>query len=70
MHAYYDIYTSPQPVEEFMGGMSVKGSMLIFREMLSESGSEPYDVRDMAVLFTNMQRQEGRYPFAPGIPTN
>ena len=60
MHAYFDTYSSPEPVEEFIGDMSVKGSMLIFMEMLSESGSEPYDVRDMAVFSANMQRQERR----------
>jgi len=60
MDAYYDTYTSPEPVNEFMHDMSVKGSIPIFREMLSESGSEPQDVRDMAAFFTSMQRQERR----------
>ena len=60
MDAYYDTYTSPEPVNEFMHDMSVKGSLPIFREMLSESGSEPKDVRDMAALFASMQRQERR----------
>ena len=60
MNAYYDTYTSPEPVNEFMHDMSVKGSIPIFREMLSESGSEPKDVRDMAALFASMQRQERR----------
>ena len=60
MDAYYDTYTSPEPVNEFMRDMSVKGSMPIFREMLSESGSEPDDVRDMAAFFAGMQRQERR----------
>jgi hypothetical protein len=60
MNAYYDSYTSPEPVNEFMHDMSVKGSIPIFREMLSESGSKPQDVRDMAALFTSMQRQERR----------
>jgi hypothetical protein len=60
MDAYYDTYTSPEPVNEFMHDMSVKGSIPIFREMLSESGSEPKDVRDMAALFASMQRQERR----------
>jgi len=40
--------------------MSVKGSMPIFREMLSESGSKPQDVRDMAAFFASMQGQERR----------
>ena len=60
MNAYYDTYTSPEPVNEFMHDMSVKGSIPIFSEMLSESGSEPKDVRDMAALFASMQRQERR----------
>ena len=60
MNAYYDTYTSPEPVNEFMHDMSVKGSIPIFREMLSESGSEPKDVRDMEALFASMQRQERR----------
>ena len=60
MDAYYDTYTSPEPVNEFMHDMSVKGSIPIFREMLSESGSEPQDVREMAALFASMQRQERR----------
>jgi len=60
MDAYYDTYTSPEPVNEFMRDMSVKGSMPIFREMLSASGSEPDDVRDMAAFFAGMQRQERR----------
>ena len=60
MDAYYDTYTNPEPVNEFMRDMSVKGSMPIFREMLSESGSEPDDVRDMAAFFAGMQRQERR----------
>ena len=60
MDAYYDTYTSPEPVNEFMRDMSVKDSMPIFREMLSESGSEPGDVREMATFFASMQRQERR----------
>ena len=60
MDAYYDSYTSPEPVNEFMRDMSIKDSMPIFREMLSESGSEPGDVRDMAAFFASMQRQERR----------
>jgi len=58
MDAYYDTYTNPEPVNEFMRDMSVKGSMPIFREMLRESGSELGDVRNMAAFFAGMQRQE------------
>ena len=60
MDAYYDTYTSPEPVDEFMRDMSVKGSIPIFRELLSLSGSKPQDVREMAAFFASMQRQERR----------
>ena len=60
MDAYYDTYTSPEPVDEFMRDMSVKGSIPIFRELLGPSGSKPQDVREMAAFFARMQRQERR----------
>ena len=60
MDAYYDTYTSPEPVNEFMRDMNVKASIPIFRELLSPSGSEPQDVREMAAFFASMQRQERR----------
>jgi hypothetical protein len=60
MDAYYDTYTSPEPVDEFMRDMDVKASIPIFRELLSPSGSEPQDVRDMAAFFAGMQRHERR----------
>ena len=60
MDAYYDTYTSPEPVDEFMRDMSVKGSIPIFRELLIPSGSKPQDVREMAAFFARMQRQERR----------
>jgi hypothetical protein len=60
MDAYYDTYTSPEPVDEFLRDMNVKGSIPIFRELLIPSGSEPSDVRDMAAFFASMQRQERR----------
>ena len=60
MDAYYDTYTSPEPVNEFRRDVNVKGSIPIFRELLSPSGSEPSDVRDMATFFADMQRQERR----------
>ena len=58
MDAYYDPYTSPEPVHEFMRDMNVKGTIPIFRELLSPSGSEPQDVREMATFFADMQIQE------------
>ena len=60
MDAYYHTYTRPEPVDEFLRGMNVKASIPIFREMLSPSGSESGDVRDMAAFFASMQRQERR----------
>jgi hypothetical protein len=58
MDAYYDTYASPEPVDEFLRDVNVKASNPIFRELLSPSGSEPQDVRDMAAFFASMQRQE------------
>ena len=58
MDAYYDTYTSPEPVDEFLRDANVKASNPIFRELLSPSGSEPQDVREMAAFFASMQRQE------------
>jgi hypothetical protein len=60
MDAYYDTYTSPEPVNEFMRDMNVKASIPIFSELLSPSGSEPQDVKEMATFFADMQRQERR----------
>ena len=60
MDAYYATYTSPEPVNEFMRDVNVKASIPIFRELLSPSGSEPQDVKEMATFFADMQRQERR----------
>ncbi len=60
MDAYYDTYTSPEPVNEFRRDMNVKASNPIFSELLSPSRSEPQDVREMATFFADMQRQERR----------
>jgi hypothetical protein len=60
MDAYYDTYTRPEPVDEFLRDMNVKASNPIFSELLSPSGSEPQDVREMASFFASMQRQERR----------
>ena len=60
MDAYYDTYTSPEPVDDFLRDMNVKASNPIFSELLSPSGSEPQDVREMAAFFASMQRQERR----------
>ena len=58
--AYYDAYTSPEPVDAFLRDVNVKASKPIFRELLSPSGSEPQDVREMATFFADMQRKERR----------
>ena len=60
MDAYYDTYASPEPVDEFLRDVNVRASIPIFRELLSPSGSEPQDVREMAAFFASMQRQERR----------
>jgi len=60
MDTYYETYTSPEPVNKFMRDVNVKASNPIFRELLSPSGSEPQDVREMAIFFAGMQRQERR----------
>ena len=60
MDAYYDTFTSPEPVDEFLRDANMKTSNPIFSELLSPSGSEPKDVREMADFFASMQRQERR----------
>ena len=60
MDAYYDTYTSPEPVDEFLRDVNMRASNPIFRELLSPSGSEPADVKEMATFFADMQRQERR----------
>ena len=60
MDAYYDTYASPEPVDEFLRDVSVKASNAFFRKLLSPSGSEPQDVREMAAFFASTQRQERR----------
>ena len=67
MDAYYDTYTSPEPVDEFLRDVNVKASNPIFSELLSPSGSKPQDVREMAAFFASMQRQERRKG-GSGIP--
>ncbi len=60
LEAYYDRYTSPEPVDEFLRDVNVKASIPIFSELLSPSGSEPQDVREVVTFFASMQRQERR----------
>ena len=57
MDAYYDTYTSPEPVDEFMRDVNVKASNPIFSELLIPSDSKPQDIREMAAFFASMQRQ-------------
>ena len=54
--AYYDAYTSPEPVDAFLRDVNVKASNPIFRKLLRPSGIEPQDVRDMAAFFASMQK--------------
>ena len=68
MDAYYDTYTSPEPVDEFMRDMNVKASIPIFRELLSPSGSEPQDVREMAAFFAEHAKAGAAQGWA-GIPS-
>ena len=56
MDAYYDTYTSPEPVDEFLRDMDVKASIPIFKELLSPSGSEPQDVLEMVSFFARLAR--------------
>ena len=74
MDAYYDTYTSPEPVDEFLRDANMKTSNPIFSELLSPSGSEPDDVRDMATFLPICKGKSGarvgRYPAAPRTPTN
>jgi hypothetical protein len=60
MDAYHNTYTSPEPVDEFLRDANMRASNPIFKELLSPSGSEPQDVREMAAFFASMQRQERR----------
>ena len=60
MDAYYDTYTSTEPVDEFLRDVTVKASNPIFSELLSPSGSQPCDACDMAAFFADMQSQERR----------
>ena len=60
MDAYYGTYISPEPVDEFLRDVNMKASNPIFSELLSPSGSEPQDVREMAAFFASMQRLERR----------
>ena len=60
MDAYYDTYTNPEPVDEFLRDANMKTSNPIFSELLRPSGSEPQDVREMAAFFADMQRLERR----------
>ena len=77
MDAYYDTYTSPEPVDEFLRDVNVKASNPIFRELLSPSGSEPSepsDVREMAnflpICKDRSGAKVGRYPVAPRTATS
>ncbi len=59
MDTYYDTDTSIEPVNEFMRDMNVQASIPIFRELLSPSSSEPYDMSEMEAFFASMQGMSG-----------
>ena len=60
MDAYYVSYTNLEPVNEFLRNGDLKASIAIFRELLSPSGSELQNVREMTTFFGDMQRLERR----------
>ena len=68
MDAYYDTYTSPEPVDEFLRDANVKASNPVFSETLSPSGSKPQDVRDMAAFFCEHAKARTVQGWA-GIPS-
>ena len=67
MDAYYDTYASPEPVDEFLRDANMKASNPIFSELLSPSGSEPQDVREMATFFAEHAKTGAAKGWA-GIP--
>ena len=74
MDAYYDTYTSPEPVDEFLRDVNVRASIPIFRELLSPSGSEP-KMCERWLLFLPICKgrsaaRVGQYPVALRILTN
>lgn len=74
MDVYYDTYTSPELVDEFLRDMNVRALNPIFRELLSPSGSKPQDVKEMATFLPICKDRSGarvgRYPAALRIPTS
>ena len=75
MDAYYETYSSPEPVDEFLRDANMKASNPLFSELLSPSGSEPQDVREMAVFFLPICKDRSgervvRYPVALRILTS
>lgn len=60
MDAYYVTYNGPEPVDIFFRDVNLKASIHVFRELLSPSGSDPKDLRDMATFYSDMQIQERR----------
>lgn len=47
-------------LDEFLRDVNVKDSILIFRELLSPSSSDPQDGPEMPIFFANMQVQRHR----------
>ena len=59
MDAYYDTYNRPEPVDEFLRDVNVRPSIPIFGELLSPSGSEPQDVKEMASFSPTCKGRSG-----------
>ena len=76
MDAYYDTYTSPEPVDEFLRDVNVKASNLVFSELLSLSGSEvsPKMCERWHLFLPACKGRSGErvvlYPAAPWTPTS
>ena len=74
MDAYYDTYTSPEPVNEFRRDMNVKASIPIFRELLSPSGMSPVMCAKWQLFLPACKGRSGarvgRYPAALLTATN
>ena len=67
MDAYYDTYTSPEPVDEFLRDANMRVSNPIFSELLSPSGSEPPRCARDGIFFCE-HAKAGAPKGWPGIP--
>ena len=74
MDSHYDTYTRSESVDELLRDVNAKVPIPIFRELLSSSGSEPSDVREMPTFLPACKGKShggmSRYPAAQLTPTN